>query len=69
MNQTKPKVTDVSTSTLVVTHTEPGKFPDSRTYDFRSSTARHAYVRFASWALANGISFKVEPLTIVTFKD
>lgn len=67
VNNIRPdsKQVGVSTTTLVVTHVEPGKQPETRTYDFRASAARHAYVRFASWALANGIAFKVEPMPIV----
>lgn len=61
-NLNLPKL-QVQESVLAVTHEENGK-KITRTYDFRSSTARHAYIRFTSWALANHIAFKAAPARI-----
>ena len=66
MNHT-PKVTEKpqgsthAPTILTVAHYEGNGPRIVRTYDFRSSTARHAYVRFTSWALANEITFHCSP--------
>lgn len=56
----RPEGSEHQESILTVVHYEGSK-RILRTYDFRSSSARHAFIRFASWAVINEITFHCAP--------
>lgn len=61
---TRPEGATHQESILTVAHYEGNK-RIVRTYDFRSSTARHAFIRFTSWALSNEITFHCSPTYVL----
>lgn len=53
-------------ATIAVVTWQENRHEKVNTYDFRTHDARHAFLRFTSWALSRGYTFTVKPGMITT---
>jgi len=51
---------------VLIANFESEGVAESRTYDFRTHEGRHAYMRFMSWALRNGVTVTSKPATTIS---